>query len=77
MRKLPARSQTVLIPLFLSFLMSLVVSMVATLKAVGFEPGLAGKVLQAWSVSFPVAFPSVMLLLPLVRRMVGAMVEAR
>ena len=75
MRKLPARSQAVLIPLFLSFMMSFVVSAIATLKAVGVEPGLMGKVLQAWSVSFPVAFPSAVLLLPVVRRVVGVMVQ--
>ena len=77
MRKLPARSQMILTPLILSGLMSFVVSAIATVKAVGMEPMVLDRIFQAWSVSFPVAFPTAVLVMPLVRRFVGLVVETR
>ena len=75
-RKLPAPAAHILVPMTLSFLMSGIVAGIATLRAVGLQPDLAEKILHAWMLSFPVAFPSAMILLPIVRRIVGAVVEA-
>lgn len=74
-RKLPAKAQIVVFPLILSLLMSGIVSTIATLKAVGWDNGTALKILQAWSVSYAVAFPTALAVMPLVRRIVGALVE--
>lgn len=74
-RKLPARAAYVLTPMILSFLMSGIVAGIATLRAVGLSPDLVEKILHAWMLSYPVAFPSAMIVLPIVRRVVGLMVE--
>ncbi|WP_112664335.1 DUF2798 domain-containing protein [Microvirga flavescens] len=74
-RKLPARAQIVVFPMILSLLMSGVVSTIATLKAVGFEPGIVWKILQAWGVSYAIAFPSALAVMPVVRKIVAAIVE--
>jgi len=74
-RKLPAKAAYVLTPMILSFLMSGIVASIATLRAVGLSPDLSEKILHAWMLSYPVAFPTAMLVLPLVRRIVGLLVE--
>ena len=74
-RKLPARAAHILTPMILSFLMSGIVAGIATLRAFGLSPDILGKILHAWILSYPVAFPSAMIVLPIVRRVVGLMVE--
>ena len=54
---------------------SLVVSGVSTENARGLGVGFVGDWLSAWSFSWAIAFPSVLLLAPFVRRMVPHLVE--
>ena len=75
-RKLPAPTAHVLVPMTLSFLMSGIVASIATLRATGLQPDIGARILHAWMLSFPVAFPSAMIVLPIVRRVVGLLVEA-
>lgn len=71
-RKLPARYASIVMPLFLSMLMTLVVSLIATAKSLGFaHPELASNWMSSWVVSWIVAFPVLLMLLPIVRRMVA------
>ncbi|NIX77180.1 DUF2798 domain-containing protein [Microvirga sp. c23x22] len=74
-KKLPAKAQFVVFPLILTLLMSGVVSTIATLKVAGFEPGILLKILQAWGISYAIAFPTALVVMPLVRRIVAALVE--
>ncbi|HEV7305476.1 DUF2798 domain-containing protein [Ensifer sp.] len=74
-KKLPHRYQAVAMPLVLSILMSAIVSFVATLSGNGFQPDLPALWLKAWAFSWVVAFPSLLLILPIVRRIVAATVE--
>ncbi len=74
-KKLPHRYQAIVMPLVLSVLMSAIVSFVSTASGSGFQPGLLSLWLQAWAFSWLVAFPSLLLVLPLVRRIVAATVE--
>ncbi|MGO4704241.1 DUF2798 domain-containing protein [Microvirga sp. 2MCAF38] len=74
-RKLPARAQIVVFPLILSFLMSGVVSTIATIRAVGFETGIVWTIVQAWGLSYIIAFPTALIVMPVVRRIVAAIVE--
>ncbi|MBB4039663.1 hypothetical protein GGR34_001305 [Microvirga flocculans] len=74
-RKLPAKTHAIMFPLILSLLMSGVVSTIATLKAVGLEAGIVPRILQAWGLSYAIAFPTALLVMPVVRRIVGALVE--
>jgi hypothetical protein len=75
LRKLPARSQIVVMPMILSLLMSGIVATISTLKAIGWDPHLLPRVLQAWAVSYLIAFPAALVVMPLVRRIVAALVE--
>jgi len=77
MIKLPARFEHPLFALLLSGLMSLLVSGVATWSALGGHGGFAAKWLGAWLHSWLVAFPAVMVVAPLVRKVVVRCVQAR
>ena len=75
MTKLPAKYNSVAIPLVLSIMMSFVISGVSTLRALGWVDGYVGKWMGAWGVSWLIAFPTVMVVLPLVRKIVAAFVD--
>ena len=74
-RKLPARYATIVSPLVLSLLMTFIVSFISTLKSLGPQPDLPAVWLTAWGLSWLVAFPTLRLVLPLVRRIVGWLCE--
>ncbi len=74
-RKLPARYAGILMPLVLSVLMTAIVSGLSTLMAVGATPAFPARWLGAWGVSWTVAFPTLIVVLPMVRRIVGVLVE--
>lgn len=74
--KLPARYNTIAMPLVLSVLMSCLVSAVSTTVNAGFGADLFVLWMKAWGISWLVAFPSLLLVLPLVRIIVGALVQA-
>lgn len=69
--KLPARYIPVVMPFILSVLMTSVVSLIATLKNLGFSADLLSHWMPAWGLSWIVAFPVLLLVLPLVRRLVS------
>jgi hypothetical protein len=75
LKRLPARYGTVVMPLVLSIFMTAVVSFIATVKTAGFAENLVTLWLGAWQVSLLIAFPTLMLILPVVRRVVGFFVE--
>ncbi|WP_313621084.1 DUF2798 domain-containing protein [Achromobacter sp.] len=74
LRKLPQRYTRFLMPLVLSVFMSAIVSAVATATSVGLGPDFVVSWPNAWGASWIVAFPSLLILLPVVRRIVGWMV---
>jgi hypothetical protein len=75
MKKLPPRTMAIVIPLILSIFMSAIVSFIATLKAIGFVPDLLMSWLKAWGLSWVVAFPTLLVVLPVVRWLAGLLVE--
>lgn len=75
LRRLPSASRVVVMPMILSLLMSGIVASIATLRAIGLAPDLAAAILKAWAMSYVVACPSAMLVMPLVRRIVDHLVE--
>lgn len=75
-RKLPPRYGGIVLPLLLSILMTCVVSMISTLRNTGFAPRFLSIWLGAWGLSWAVAFPMLLLILPWVRRATAALVEA-
>lgn len=60
----------------LSGMMSFVVSGIATLRAVGPAEGFPGLWLAAWIPSWMVAFPTVLIVAPIVRRFVAKISRA-
>lgn len=75
-RKLPARYAAFVMPFVLSILMTFVVSAVSTARNLGFTSDAVAMWPVAWGLSWLVAFPTLLLVLPIVRRIVGAVVEA-
>ena len=67
--KLPARYAVLVMPLFLSILMTFIVSMVSTLRSIGLAPGFMIIWLGAWGSSWLVAFPTLLVVSPFVRRL--------
>ena len=76
-RRLPARHAAWLLPLLLSLFMTSVVSLISTYKALGLVPQFGRAWLAAWGWSWLVAFPAVLVVLPLVRRLTAVFVDMR
>ncbi|MDO9296318.1 DUF2798 domain-containing protein [Bradyrhizobium sp.] len=74
--KLPARYAAIVLPLVLSLLMTFVISGVSTLMSLGPTSAFVSTWPAAWALSWIVAFPTLVVLLPLVRRLVAFVVEA-
>lgn len=73
--KLPAKYATVVMPFFLSILMSCIVSGISAFNGVGASPQFIELWLGAWLISWIVAFPTLLMVLPLVRKLTAAFVE--
>lgn len=71
---IPRKYAPVVFALILSGLMSLMVSGISTLRAVGPTPGFAGLWLGAWLTAWLLAFPLVLVIAPLARRAVESLV---
>ena len=75
-RRLPARSAPIVMPFLLSLLMTALVSLISTARSVGIAPEL----LRPWpgnrALAWLVAFPVTLVVLPIVRRLTAALVEA-
>jgi Protein of unknown function (DUF2798) len=70
---IPARFAPVLFGLILSGLMSCVVSGIATARALGLHDGFMGAWAGSWAVSWAIAFPTVLIMAPFTRKIVGAL----
>lgn len=68
---IPARYAPILFGFILSGLMSLLVSGIATLRAIGPVDGFAATWALAWISSWTVAFPAVLIVAPITRRLVA------
>ena len=75
LRKLPARYATLVMPFFLSVLMTCLVSFISTLRSVGWSADVLQVWLGSWAVSWLIAFPVLLLVLPLVRRLTSLFVS--
>lgn len=74
-RKLPPRAAAVVLPLILSILMTCIVSLISTLNGVGPAPGFLGLWLRSWGLSWIVAFPVLLFVLPVVRRATASIIH--
>jgi len=74
-RKFPARYEGVLNLLVLSIMMTCIVSGISTVRSMGFTSHVFEVWPQAWAMSWCVAFPTLFIVTPLVRRIVSVLVE--
>lgn len=75
--KLPVKWATVVIPFFLSCLMSGIISFINMLRNLGWHDGFMAFWFENWLVSWAIAFPVVLVLLPWVRRLASVFVDMR
>jgi hypothetical protein len=75
MPKLTHRYHGIVMPLVLSAFMSFVISGIATFRAVGLDDAFLGTWMMSWGWSWAIAFPTLLIVLPMVRRIVALVVE--
>lgn len=73
---LPKKFAPALFGLILSGLMSLLVSGISTYRAVGPDAGFAGLWMGTWLTAWMVAFPAVLVVAPLARRVVSMLIDS-
>ena len=71
---IPQRFEFLVFGFLLSGFMSCLVTLIASVLTVGLEPGLFGIWMENWFSSWLVAFPAVLVVAPLVRRIVHRLV---
>lgn len=73
---MPPRFAPFLFGFVLSALMSFIVSGIATFRIAGLVDGFLSLWLNAWLPSWIIAFPTVLIVAPMARRLVGMLVKA-
>jgi hypothetical protein len=63
------------LPLGTSFFMTFLVSGVATIRAIGLVPGVIGTWMVSWMISWAIAFPTMVVMMPRVRRWLSMIVD--
>ena len=74
---IPARYASILFGFILSGMMSCLVSGLSTFRALGLTPDFGMLWLGNWAVSWATAFPIVLVVAPLTRRIVGMLTAPR
>lgn len=75
-RKLPARFAPIVMPFLLSLMMTCLVSLIASTRSVGVTSELVRLWPGNWALSWLVAFPATLLVLPLVKLLTSMLVES-
>ncbi|ATO19041.1 hypothetical protein BS636_04870 [Acinetobacter sp. LoGeW2-3] len=73
--KLPAKWALIIIPFILSCLMSGIISFINMLRNLGWIEGFMALWFHNWMISWAFAFPIVLLLLPVVHKLTGLLVD--
>ncbi|ENW79069.1 hypothetical protein F909_03394 [Acinetobacter sp. ANC 3929] len=74
-QKIPNRYASVVLPFFLSIIMTFIVSCISTLRSIGFEQFSVHTWMSAWGISWIIAFPVLLLVLPIVRKITMLIVQ--
>ncbi len=74
-RKLPARYGALVMPLILTAMMTFVISGISTVNALGFTAQVLRDWPRAWIMSWIVAYPTILVVLPVVRRLTAMVVD--
>jgi hypothetical protein len=76
-KKLPARTMHFALPLALTSIMTFLVSGLSTLRAIGFVDGMLSRWMESWIASWILAFPIMLFLMPVMRRLLLRVIEQR
>jgi hypothetical protein len=74
-KKLPAKYASVLVPFFLSMIMTCLVCFINIVRLVGLNEGFVSKWFAGWMMAWLISFPTVLVVLPLVKKMLSYIVE--
>ena len=74
-RKLPSRYAGFVLPFIISILMSCIVSGVATFHSIGITPDFLSIWMSGWGFSWMIAFPALLVVLPIARRLAMMVVD--
>nr|WP_314366988.1 DUF2798 domain-containing protein [uncultured Acinetobacter sp.] len=74
-QKIPNRYASIVLPFFLSIIMTFIVSCISTLRSMGFEQFSSATWMSAWGISWLIAFPVLLLVLPVVRKLTILLVQ--
>jgi len=74
-KKLPASFLRFTLPLGTSFFMTFLVSGFATWRALGVVPGMVDIWMVSWMLSWAIAFPTMLVMMPIVRRWLLRVIE--
>ena len=72
---IPPRFAPIMFGFLVSGMMSLIVSGIATLRAIGWDVGFGASWMNAWIISWAIAFPTILIVSPIVRRFVAAITK--
>jgi Protein of unknown function (DUF2798) len=75
MQKLPARYHWLVLPMVMTAIMTCVISGISIARLRGIGDGFVEAWLPSWGLSWIVAFPVLIAIMPVVRRVVGLLVE--
>lgn len=73
--KLPAKWANIMVPFILSCLMSGIISFINMLRNLGWIDGFVTLWIHNWMISWLFAFPIVLMLLPVVRKLTSKLVD--
>ena len=73
--KLPQKALFFLIPLFLSCFMSSIISFISVINSIGFNHQTLHAWLSSWGLAWLIGFPTVLLVLPLARKLALCLVK--
>ncbi|HQR97636.1 MULTISPECIES: DUF2798 domain-containing protein [unclassified Polaromonas] len=73
---IPRKFESMLFGFFLSGLMSLLVAGISTLRAAGMGPGFLSLWITSWLTAWLFAFPAVLVVSPVARRLVRSLLQA-
>lgn len=73
---IPKKYSAVVFSFWMALLMSSLMSFVVTVSKIGLTPAIVAVWLQAWALAFVIAFPTVMVVTPVVRQLVAMVVDA-
>ena len=73
--KIPKKHEMKVVMIVMVFVMTTVLSFVSTVKNIGFTHLFVVNWLKSWAFSFIIAFPLVLLIMPIIRKTVSKFVE--